>query len=434
MKPVAYGIDFGTSNSLICAAGAEGVEVVGDRPSVPSIAYFHREGFEHAGDFAVDEYLLTASDWTSCHACDLVTYVKNEPVTRCRAHSVTGGCLDSRLMVGVKSDFSDRSFTSTHSWARDMTLPDIASVIIGDLKAHADTAYRADVRRVVLGHPVLFVGAEGPGHRERQQIAVERLVEAASLAGFDEIELLPEPHAALMAEENPDGTVVALDFGGGTFDVAVIDYDGGRGEVRSMVGAPIGGDMFDARLFEHAVEPILELSGLSGEYRRALRTLGGVMFLMRDHHFHGALATLRQRQDRPGLAMLHTILTSGFAYAFYRAVESVKIELSTSETCHFRFRRGSEVDVEFSLERGTFESLIERDLDTIESVIWEALKDAGVQPDQVGLIARTGGSSSIPAFVRRIDRIFGPDRSVVRGPFTAVAQGLGLRALELWGS
>ena len=97
------------------------------------------------------------------------------------------------------------------------------------LKIAADGATGANVRRVVLGHPVVFVGAEGLDYRQRQGMAEQRLQEAAAQAGFNEVVLLDEPAAAVINEDLPEGYALAADFGGGTFDVAVIKFapDGG---------------------------------------------------------------------------------------------------------------------------------------------------------------------------------------------------------------
>ena len=85
---------------------------------------------------------------------------------------------------------------------------------------------------VVPRHPQVLGRERGAlvDHRgvvgQQQGLAWARLEDAAKRAGFDEVERLAEPHAAAIVEDTDDGTVLALDFGGGTFDVAVIEFAG----------------------------------------------------------------------------------------------------------------------------------------------------------------------------------------------------------------
>jgi hypothetical chaperone protein len=101
----------------------------------------------------------------------------------------------------------------------------------------------AKIDRVVLGHPVAFVRTEGPQFEELQALAIARLGQAAEKAGFAEIEFLPEPAAAVQDELTPEGVVVALDFGGGTFDVAVVEFSAERADVLALQGAAVGGNV-----------------------------------------------------------------------------------------------------------------------------------------------------------------------------------------------
>src|SRR5260370_1351887 len=80
---------------------------------------------------------------------------------------------------------------------------DRMSLIMGRFKIAADGDTGANVRRVVLGHPVVFVGAEGLDYRQRQGMAEQRLQEAAAQAGFNEVVLLDEPAAAVINEDLP---------------------------------------------------------------------------------------------------------------------------------------------------------------------------------------------------------------------------------------
>ncbi|MGH3231315.1 MAG: Hsp70 family protein, partial [Streptosporangiaceae bacterium] len=173
-EPVAYGIDFGTTNSSIAVAYRDRIEVVpveamGPRDILPSLIYLHRDRNRAAGQDAIEQFLINGSAKTPCSRCELVHMIGGMRDSNCRQFQPGGRCNDMRLIAGIKSDLSDTGFVSTHSWATDFTLPDLVAVVIRRLKRAADRATGANVRRVVLGHPVAFVGAEGAHYHERQE-------------------------------------------------------------------------------------------------------------------------------------------------------------------------------------------------------------------------------------------------------------------------
>jgi molecular chaperone DnaK (HSP70) len=91
------------------------------------------------------------------------------------------------------------------------------------------------------------------------------------------------------------------------------------------------------------------------------------------------------------------------------------------------------VRLDVPLLRGQFEAVIKEDLAEVERCLLRAVAEAGLEPDQIGQVLRTGGSSRLPAFRARLERLF-PGRVTDRDAFTAVAKGLGARAGELWAS
>ena len=432
-RPLAYGIDFGTTNSLVAIAYDDGVEVVQaerDRSSanLRSVVYLHRNGQTAAGDVAVQQYLLTGSQQTACQSCDLVHWVRGQGITDCQDFRArVRACFDSRLLSGVKNYLSDTRFETTHSWARDFSLPDLVQVVLARLRRAADEVSGERVTRLVLGHPVAFVGTEGPQFQRLQEAALERLVTGAQQAGFTEIELLEEPAAAVQDEALAQGLLVSVDFGGGTFDTAVVDFSPDAGEVLALEGAAIGGERFDALLFERFVAPHLNLieSGLPAGFRQDLRTLDSAMRLLRQP---GTSTLITQHR----LDLLGKILYGGHAYAFYRSIEEAKMALSTATESTIELHRPGGVDVSIPLRRSEFEPLIAPDIAVIADTIRTALERADVKPGDVNLVVRTGGSSSIPAFVRMLEGIFPVDRLQARDPFTTVVHGLGVYAQQRW--
>ena len=91
-------------------------------------------------------------------------------------------------------------------------------------------------------------------------MAEQRLRDAAVQAGFNEVVLLDEPAAAVINEDLPEGFALAADFGGGTFDVAVIKFAPDGGDVVALAGVDVGGEQFDRLLFQAKVAPALHLN------------------------------------------------------------------------------------------------------------------------------------------------------------------------------
>jgi hypothetical chaperone protein len=446
-EPIAYGIDFGTTNSSIAVAYRDRIEVIpiesGTTPEIlPSIVYLNRDRNRAAGQEAVEQFLITGSQKTACGRCSLVHVIDRHRESACRQFRPGSGCHNARLISGVKSDLAETDFVSTHSWATDFTLTDLVSVVMRRLKIAADRATGANVRRVVLGHPVVFVGAEGPDYRQRQGLAERRLQDAAAQAGFNEVVLLDEPAAAVINEDLPEGYALAADFGGGTFDVAVIKFAPDGGDVVALAGVDVGGEQFDRLLFQAKVAPTLHLSdnyevrpgvrrSLPHQFRKRMASLSGLKTLLSDPATASTLAEFRGAKEGTRLAAVETILYGGYAYQFYRAIEEAKIALSAAPSSVIDFHRPG-IDISIPVRRDEFEDLISEPMEAVRAEILRAIHDAGVAPEDIDLVLRTGGSSSIPAFVRILEDTFDPTAIQERPVYTTVVKGLAMYALGLW--
>ena len=427
--PVGYGIDFGTSNSAISVAYADRVDVLPIGPTassliLPSFVYLHRSGGRGAGAEAVKTFLKSGHEKTDCWRCPLAPYGWD---TDCKQYRKGGGCNDARLLSGVKHELAKLGFAGTNSWATDFTVSSLVSVVLKRLKNEADTSLGEDLKRVVVGHPVVFAGTD-PTHRDESDAeAFKRLREAGREAGFEEIEFLAEPTAAVVGEERHEGVEVAVDFGGGTFDAAVMDSRGGTSRIAGMAGVAVGGELLDGVLFETIVGPALGLERLPNWLFNELRTASSVRLLMADPGIPAILARLGGHASE----LVHALLFEGHAYDFYKAIESAKIGLSDSESVTLQY---PELELRVTVRRSAFESMIRPELDMVKATIRQALDEGHVDAHQVDRVLLTGGSSSIPAFRADLVEMFGEHRLEQRDAFTAVVHGLGVRAQQLWGA
>ena len=161
-------------------------------------------------------------------------------------------------------------------------------------------------------------------------------------------------------------------------------------------------------------------------------TLHGVLTMVGDDRTRMILNNFLAAQGGDKLRTIDEILYGGHGYAFFRAIEASKIELSARNASDIRFKR-PKIDVDEHVTRSEFATLISPDLDRVDAVIEKSLADAGVHARDVTAVVRTGGSSQIPAFVTRVNRRFGPAKVEERDALATVALGLGLIAIEQFG-
>jgi hypothetical chaperone protein len=411
-QPIAYAIDFGTSNSAIAVAYRRQVAPLDELtdPGVPSMLYLDAVGLELVGDKAAQQYLL-GFDPTQ-----------------------------NRLMSSLKSFLATPTHLTqpTKSWGRTWSLEDLTKIILRDLKRQADERLNADVKRVLIGHPVVFPGAEGEGDQFEtlQTLALKRLAKAAHSAGFKEVEFLDEPTAALCHDDLTSGINVALDFGAGTFDISIIRYRSRprATEVLATYGVAVGGDEFDGVVFDLALRKRLGLDNLRwGDSISEARTTSGMLQLVRNPNALDRLAGYVQNKPQSGLRILKRIIEHGQVYALSKAVENAKIQLSNATTATVElFRPDAGINLKEEVRRDDFDMSISDDLNQIFEVIDQALKTAEITPREVGQVVLTGGSCKIPAFSRRVHSKFPSSQVREASVASRVALGLALEARRLW--
>src|SRR5262245_10220865 len=228
-RPLAYAIDFGTTNSLLAAANRDAVH--------PPIALDPL-----ARDATILRSVLYFPDAARC-------YYGAEALREYAALGPQG-----RLIRSIKKHLPSRSFVGTYVDERPMNLEDLIGALLSEMRARANRYFDADVTRVVLGRPARFARDDAD-----DAFAQYRLERAARTAGFTAIDFLPEPIAAareFRATLSGPKNVLVADFGGGTSDFTVLRmrrerYD--RSDVLAIGGVSVAGDAFDAALMRHHV-------------------------------------------------------------------------------------------------------------------------------------------------------------------------------------
>lgn len=389
MTPIAYGIDFGTTNSVLAIAHPDRTEVMSELglSLLRSVVYLDRRGTRTAGEQALRQFLANPS-------------------------------LDiSRVILDLKASLSDDHLHQTHIFGTDYSLEQLVSLVFRYLKLMGDRATGSDTRNLVLGFPVAFPGAIGAHFEKRQNLALDRLFTAAEIAGFTQIVPLEEPAAAAIGE--PASLYVATDFGGGTFDVAVVEVEDDAEHVRSLTGVAVGGEQLSAELFALTAEPMLGLDAerLPARYRQAIRSLPTLLRALFEHD----LAPGVLRECAPEFQRLRE---AGFLFDLYEAVEAAKRDLSEIEDATVQVRRRSFEHLRAHVKRCDFEARIGPAIDRTVAQIEDGLRRARIDASDVELVTLTGGSSRIPLYRSAVRELFPAAAMEDRDPYGRVAFGL----------
>ncbi len=421
MTTAAIGIDFGTTNSVVALARADG--------TVTTRSFATKQG-------AVDAYRSALMFWREGRPPKTHVAHVSGPDALDMALGMT---TEHRFLQSLKTYLSSRAFQETRLFGKLYRLEDLIGVFLADLSAGlGDLSQMA----LVSGRPVVFAG-----DRPDEELALGRLKASYAKAGMPEVDFAYEPLGAAYwyaRDLARPQTMLVADFGGGTSDFSVMRFEPGKaGRLEAIplshAGVGVAGDTFDYRIIEHAVSPRL---GKDTQYRSFEKLLPVPA------HYHAAfaqwhrLSLMKSRETmtelkalirdavEPGkLEDLLTVIEYDLGYELYRAVSAVKIALSGAPEAVLRFNQMG-VSIERSIRRDEFDGWIAQDVAAIEAALDRALAEAGVPGGAIEAVFMTGGTSHVPAVRALFDRRFGERRVHVGDAFRSVASGLALLALD----
>lgn len=420
------GIDFGTTNSSVALAGADGAVRLVEFPfagtmtrSSRSVLYLQKK----AGSAGA------ASVWSG-----------PEAIERYLATDNFEDEVQGRLIQSLKSYLAARSFTGTEIFGRHYRVEDLVAKMVSDLRTRASAAFGLDVRRAVVGRPVAFVNADTAADNE---FAEARLRAAFLQGGFTDVCFALEPIAA--AHTYADGvcheeTVLIGDFGGGTTDFSLLRVSPGQRTVLGTTGVGLAGDAFDAKIVHYLVSPALGSDSMSRELGKVLPALPAWVYanlerwhtlsFLRTRQVTELLRTTMKRAMEPEkIAALVAVVEHDLGYRLHQAVQRVKVELSTEAETEFVLETDA-VDVRERVTRTQFEGWIAPELARMEASLDDVLLRTGVPVHQVDRVFLTGGTSLVPSVRRVFTSRFGEERVVSGEAFTSVAHGLALMAAQ----
>jgi len=414
MNPIAIGVDFGTTNSVVALADASGAVSVRrfDTPTGPVEAYrsallFYRDG-----------------------GC--VKHVSG-PAALDRALDITG---DHRFLQSLKTYVSSPVFQETRLFGKKFFIEDLIGVFLADVLP-------AELRGlpIVSGRPVVFAG-----ERPDEGLALERLSAAYRNAGVENVDFAYEPFGAAYAYgrtlTRPE-TVLVADFGGGTSDFSVMHFDPGGGRLRanalSHAGVGIAGDTFDFRLIDNLVSPRLGRNSLYRSFQKRLPMPARYyaafaqwhkLSLLKSAETMAELRRLAKDAENPEeIESLIEIIDHDLGYELYLAVSQLKARLSADDSAPFRFAAAG-LEIDTVVARTDFEGWIAEDVASMDATIDLALERAGVGVEGIDAVFMTGGTSFTPAVRRLFSGRFGSDKLRFGDAFSSVAAGLALVAAD----
>jgi molecular chaperone DnaK len=373
------GIDLGTTNSVVAAMEGGEPKVIANEEggrTTPSVVAFTQSGERLVGQVAKRQAITNPSN---------TVYSIKRFMGR-RFDEVN----EEMKMVPYTVE-REGDHVAIVAQGKRHTPPQISAMILQKLKKAAEDYLGESVTDAVITVPAYFNDAQRQATKDAGQIA-----------GLNVKRIINEPTAAALAyglDKKKDETIAVYDFGGGTFDISILEVGEGVIEVKSTNGdTHLGGDNLDQRVVDWLIDEFRKETGLD------LRSKGNEMALQR----------LRD------------------------AAERAKIELSTTmETeINLPFITADASGPKHLVRKLTRAKLEEMVRDIIERSIApskQAMKDAGVTPDKIDEVVLVGGQTRMPAIQALVKNLFGkePHRGV--NPDEVVAIGAAIQGGVLGG-
>jgi molecular chaperone DnaK len=267
---------------------------------------------------------------------------------------------------------------------KTFTPPEISGFILRQLKRNAERFFGAPVTQAVVTVPAYFNDAQRQATKD-----------AGRIAGLEVLRLVNEPTAAALAyglDKKRNGIVAVYDLGGGTFDISILKLHDGIFEVIATNGdTHLGGDDIDNLLIRIALDDIRGDMGL-------------------DVSRHGeAVATIR------------------------KAVIEAKIRLSSDPAVTLEVALPGGQHYQRQITREQFEQLLKPVIDRTVGPSKQALKDAGLKPEQIEEVVLVGGSTRIPKVRELVEELFERKPHTDLNPDEVVALGAAVQATILGG-
>jgi molecular chaperone DnaK len=372
------GIDLGTTNSVVAVMeGGEPVVITNPEGSriTPSVVGFTKSGERLVGQVAKRQAVTNPEN--TVFSIKRFMGRKFDEVN------------EEMKMVPYQVVRATNGDVRVHAGDKENSPPEISAMILQKLKQAAEEYLGQSVTKAVITVPAYFNDAQRQATKDAGQIA-----------GLEVMRIVNEPTAAALAyglDKKKDETIAVYDFGGGTFDISILEVGEGVVEVKATNGdTHLGGDNLDQRVIDWIISEFKKQEGIDlGKDRMALQRLK-------------------------------------------EAAEKAKMELSSvMETdINLPFITADQTGpkhLQLKLTRSKFEQIVEDLLQKTVGPTKQALADAGVDASKIDEVVLVGGSTRIPRVQAIVKELFQREPHKGVNPDEVVAVGAAIQAGVLAG-
>ncbi|MFY9726295.1 MAG: molecular chaperone DnaK [Bryobacteraceae bacterium] len=372
------GIDLGTTNSVVAVIEAGMPTVIANQEgarTTPSVVAFTKSGERLVGQVAKRQAITNPEN----------TVFSIKRFMGRRSDEVS----EEMKMVPYKVVRGDNGDARVDISGKKYSPPEISAMILTKLKEAAESYLGEKITQAVITVPAYFNDAQRQATKD-----------AGKIAGLEVMRIINEPTAAALAyglDKKKNETIAVYDFGGGTFDISILEVGEGVVEVKSTNGdTHLGGDNIDQRIIDWIVGEFKKENGID---------------LSRDQM---ALQRLKEAAEKAKME-LSTLLESEINLPFITA--------DASGPKHLQMK----------LTRSRFEQMVEDIVQRSVGPCKQALADAGLNPSQIHEVVMVGGQTRMPRIQQLVRDLFGREPHKGVNPDEVVAVGAAVQGGVLAG-
>ena len=372
------GIDLGTTNSVVAVMeGGQAVVIPNQEGgrTTPSVVGFTKNGERLVGQVAKRQSVTNPEN--------TVYSIKRFMGRRFNEVSQEMKLVPYKVVAGDNSD------ARVDINGKKYSPPEISAMILNKLKEAAEAYLGEKVTKAVITVPAYF--------NDSQRQATK---DAGQIAGLEVMRIINEPTAAALAyglDKKKNETIAVYDFGGGTFDISILEVGDGVVEVKSTNGdTHLGGDNIDQRIIDWLIQEFKKETGVD---------------VSKDQM---ALQRLKEAAEKAKIE-LSTVLETEINLPFLTADASGPKHMNTK------------------LTRARLEQMVADILERAIGPCKQALADAGVTPQQIDEVVLVGGSTRMPKVQQQVRDLFGKEPNKSVNPDEVVAVGAAVQGGVLGG-
>src|SRR5947209_7842684 len=372
------GIDLGTTNSVVAVMEGGQPAVIANQEggrTTPSVVGFTKSGERLVGQVAKRQAVTNPEN----------TIYSIKRFMGRRFNEVN----EELKLVPYKAVAGENGDARVEIQGKKYSPPEISAMILQKLKQAAEEYLGQPVTKAVITVPAYFNDAQRQATKDAGQIA-----------GLEVMRIVNEPTAAALAyglDKKKDETIAVYDFGGGTFDISILEVGDGVVEVKSTNGdTHLGGDNIDQRIIDWLIQEFKKEQGID---------------VSKDQM---ALQRLKEAAEKAKIE-LSTLLETEINLPFLTADASGPKHLT------------------IKLTRARFEQMVDDILQRAVGPCKQAMQDASVTPNDIDEVVLVGGSTRIPKVQQMVRDLFGKEPNKSVNPDEVVAIGAAVQGGVLGG-